>query len=171
MKFYCIWVVTGLEEAYVKEMQEMLDSDQCGLKGKLYFLKKQMRLKKGTMYYDALFPGYVFIETDEIDFQNFFPLMRGKGFIRFLPQNNDIRALYEKDLGIIRTILKYGTTIPIVNVVFDVNDRIQLLDGPFKEISGTVTAVNRRNKRVNIEVELMNGIRLVGLTYQEVRKV
>ena len=50
------------------------------------------------------------------------------------------------------------------------NDKIQLLDGPFNEIEAKVVAVNRRNKRVNIQVEFMNGIRLIGLTYEEAKK-
>ena len=51
------------------------------------------------------------------------------------------------------------------------NDRIQLLDGPCRNLSAKVIAVNKRNKRVNIDVEFMNGSRVLGLTYEEVRKV
>ena len=75
------------------------------------------------------------------------------------------------DVEIVRSIVKYGTVIPVVHVAFDVNDRIQLLDGPCKDMSAKVIAVNRRNKRVNIDVEFMNGTRVLGLTYEEVRKV
>ena len=97
-------------------------------------------------------------------------LCEGAGFIRILPQNNDVHPLSENDLEIIQAILKFGTIIPIVHATFDVNDKIQLLDGPFNEIEAKVVAVNRRNKRVNIQVEFMNGIRLIGLTYEEAKK-
>lgn len=169
--FYCVWVKTGNEETFVKEVQALIEQPESPLKGNLYFLKKQMCLKTGKIYHAPLFPGYVFLETDETDSENLFLLKRGKGFIRFLPQDNGIETLPPKDLDIIRTILRYGTTIPIVHVTFDLNDKIVIQDGPFKELPGKVVAVNRRNKRVNLEVELVNGIRLVGLTYEEVQKL
>lgn len=168
--FYCIWVKTGFEEEYVRQVQENLDSPDSPLKGTLYFFQKKMRLKTGKEFFTPFFPGYVFFETDELTEENQSPLYEGQGFIRILPQNNDVHPLSENDLEIIRAILKFGTIIPIVHASFDVNDKIQLLDGPFKEIKAQVVAVNRRNKRVNIQVEFMNGMRLVGLTYEEAKK-
>ncbi|WP_353885684.1 hypothetical protein [uncultured Treponema sp.] len=45
-----------------------------------------------------------------------------------------------------------------------------ITDGPFKDFSGNVIAVNRRNKRLNIQIDFMNGVRVVGLCYEEVQK-
>lgn len=169
--FYCLWIRTGEEEAYVDDMQALLDSDDCDFSGKLYFLRKQMRLKKGKEYVDPVFPGYVFLETAETDSTKLLALKKGKGFIRFLPQNSPLQPLNPEDVEIVRSVVQFGTVIPIVHVTFDVNDRIQLLDGPCKNMSGRVIAVNRRNKRVNIDVEFMNGMHVLGLTYEEVQKI
>lgn len=68
------------------------------------------------------------------------------------------------------SILQYGSTVGIVPVSFDKGDKIVILDGPFKDYSGQVVAVNRRNKRINIQLDFMNGMRIIGLTYQEVNK-
>ena len=68
------------------------------------------------------------------------------------------------------SILQYGSTVGIVPVSFDKGDKIVILDGPFKDCSGQVVAVNRRNKRINIQLDFMNGMRIIGLTYQEVSK-
>lgn len=43
----------------------------------------------------------------------------------------------------------------IVPVKFDAGDRVIITDGPFKDFSGNVIAVNRRNKRLNIQIEFM----------------
>lgn len=58
----------------------------------------------------------------------------------------------------------------IVPVKFDAGDRVIITDGPFKDFSGNVIAVNRRNKRLNIQIDFMNGVRVVGLCYEEVQK-
>lgn len=59
----------------------------------------------------------------------------------------------------------------IVPVAFDKNDRIVIVDGLLKDMSGKVVAVNKRNKRVNIELEFMGGAKIVGLSYEVVKKI
>ena len=167
--FYCLYIRTGSEWDFVKEIQPELDSPDTPCNGKLYCLGKQMRLKSGKEYIDSIFPGYVFWETNSLD--GLYVLQKGKGFLKILPQNSDPRILSEKDVDLIRSFLKYGMIMPIVHVDFDVNDRIQILDGYFKGQEALVKAVNRRNKRVNFEVELMNGAHVIGLTYERVKKM
>lgn len=128
-----------------------------------------MRLKNGMEYIDTLFQSYVFWETDSLDGVSI--LQKGKGFVRLLPQSSEPQQLNDKDIELIQSLLKYGSVMPIVHVTFDVNDKIQILDGLFKGREALVKAVNRRNKRVNFEVELMNGTRLIGLTYEVAKKV
>ena len=168
-EIYCLWVRTGQEEKYIEEMHSLIDSGEVPLNGKFYFLKKQMKLKNGKEYTVPIFPGYVFWETEDSSKKRL--LREGSGFIQILPKDTGGTPLCKSDLEIITSILKYGTTISVVHVQFDVNDKIQLLDGPFKDMSGKVVAVNRRNKRVNLEVEFLNGMRLIGLTYEEVKKM
>lgn len=167
-KFYCLYIKTGSEWNYVNEIQPLLDSPETPCTGKLHCLGKRMRLKNGKEYIDTLFQSYVFWETDTLD--GFSYLQKGKGFIKILPQNSDPKTLSEQDVELIQSFLKYGTVMPILHVTFDVNDKIQILDGIFKGQEGHVKAVNRRNKRVNFDVELMNGSRIIGLTYEEVKK-
>ena len=55
-----------------------------------------------------------------------------------------------------KTLQQFGSTVGIVPVTFDKGDRI--------------VAVNRRNKRLNIEIDFMNEVKVVGLTYEEVQR-
>ena len=168
-KFYCLYIKTGSEWNYVKEIQPVLDSPETPCTGKLYCLGKQMRLKNGKEYIETLFQSYVFWETDSLNGFSF--LQKGKGFVRILPQNSEPKTLSDEDVELLKSFLKYGTVMPILRVTFDINDKIRILDGVFKGQECLVKAVNRRNKRVNFDVELMNGSRLIGLTYEEVNKI
>ena len=170
-KIYCIWVRTGQEDNYVKEMQPLLDSDEIELTGRLHVLKKQMRLKNGKEYMELFFPGYVFLETDEKEIIKLLPLTKGKGFVKILPQTASAQPLCTSDREIIKSLLKFGSTIGIVHVDFNEDDRIVILDGPFKDFAGKIVAVSRRNKRVNVQFDFMNGLKIVGLTYEVVKKV
>ena len=167
--FYCLYIQTGLEWNYVNEIQPKLDDPSFLCKGKLYCLGRKMRLKNGKEYIDTIFPGYVFWETESLEGFSF--LQKGKGFLKILPSNASPHVLEDKDVELIRSFLNYGMIMPLVHVEFDVNDRIRILDGLFRGQEGLVKSVNRRNKRVNFEVQLMNGVHIIGLSYQEVKKL
>ena len=171
MVIYCISIRTGIEENYISSVQSVLDSPDSPFSGKLYFLKKRMRLKTGKEYFEPFFPGYVFLQTEELDDAKLRMLSKYSGFLRYLPSTTDIQPLSKLDLEIVTSMLKFGTTIEIVPVMFDENDRIIILDGPFKNLPGKIIAVNRRNKRVNIQLDFMNGMRVIGLTYEEIKKL
>ena len=155
----------------MKAVQTMLDGPDSLFHGTLHFLRKRMRLKNGKEYFDPFFPGYIFFETEEEDSAKLKSLSRFNGFLRFLPSSTDIKPLAKHDLQIVTSLLKFGTTIDIVPVTFDENDRIVILSGPFKNFPGKIIAVNRRNKRVNIQLDFMNGLRIIGLTYEEITKL
>ena len=117
----------------------------------------------------TIFPSYVFWETDS--FEGFSVLQKGKGFVKILPHNSEPAPLNSTDVSVVCSFLKYGTVMPILQVDFDVNDKIQILDGLFKGQEGLVVAVNRRNKRVNLEIQFMNGTRVIGLSYELIKKM
>lgn len=171
MSIFCISVRTGAEEKFKKNVDSLFETFKAPVEGTIYLLKKKMRLKTGKEYFDLFFPGYVFFETEENDASKFRFLRQVNGFLRFLPSSQEVHPLVGADLEIVKSILNFGTTVGIVPVAFDANDRIVIVDGPFKDMSGKVVSVNRRNKRVNIELEFMGGVNIVGLSYELVQKL
>lgn len=170
MSLYCISVKNGLEEKFKESILPLICGDECAFEGFVHILRKRMRLKNGKEYFDVFFPGYIFLETEECEIARLLMLSVGKGFLRFLPSNNSVSPLAKGDLEIVSSILRFGSTVGIVPVKFDAGDKVIITDGPFKDFSGNVIAVNRRNKRLNIQIDFMNGVRVVGLCYEEVQK-
>lgn len=171
MSIFCISVRTGFEEKFKESVEPIFEKSLEKVSGIVHLLKKKMRLKTGKEYFEQFFPGYVFLETDETDSSKFRFFKKGNGFLRFLPSDSDVRPLESKDLEIVKSIMDCGSTIGIVPVTFDKDDRIVIVDGPLKDMSGKVVAVNKRNKRVNIELDFMGNAKIVGLSYEVVRKV
>ena len=166
--FYCIWVRTGFENKFVEKLQPLFDSVPDEHNGKLHCIGKQIRLRNGKEFIDPLLPGYIFWETDNIS--RIQDIKDEEGFIGFLPNDKEIKPLSARDTELVTSFLKYGSVIPIVNVQFDVNDRIVIIDGLFKGMEGFISDVNRSNKRINFEVTLMNGKRILSLSYQELKR-
>ena len=155
MSLYCISVKTGLEEKFKENVLPLVNGNNCAFQGFIHILRKRMRLKNGKEYFDAFFPGYVFLETEECEASKLYVLSGEKYFLRFLPSNSSVSPLVKGDLEIVSSILRFGSTVGIVPVKFDAGDRVIITDGPFKDFSGNVIAVNRRNKRLNIQIEFM----------------
>ena len=101
-----------------------------------------MCLRSGKEYIAPLIPGYIFIfmETDNLSrVQD----IREEDFIDFLPNDNGIWPLSAKDTELVASFLRYGSIVSVLNVQFDVNDRIQIIDGLFKGMEGFISDVNR----------------------------
>ena len=93
-----------------------------------------------------------------------------EGFIDFLPHDNVMKPLSEKDTDLVTSFFKYESVISVVYFQFDVNDRIVIVDGLFKGMEGFISDVNRSNKRINFEVMLMDGKRILSLSYQKIQE-
>ena len=161
-------VRTCFENKFIEKLLSLFDFVPDEHNGKLHCIGKQIRLRNGKEYIDPLIPGYIFWETDNIS--RIQDIKDEEGFIDFLPNDNGIKPLSARDTEIVTSFLKYGSVIPIVNVQFDVNDRIQIIDVLFKGMEGFISDVNRSNKRINFAVNLMDGKRILSLSYQEIQK-
>lgn len=64
-------------------------------------------------------------------------------------------------MQIIKSIMYCEYVMGIVSVAFDKDNRIVIVDGLLKDMSGKVVVVNKRNKRVNIELEFMGNAKIV----------
>ena len=170
MKFYCLAVQTSKEDQIKKLLEEKLEAEVCKVKGTIHLFKKLMRLKNGKMYDVALFPGYLFLMTDCEEPRDLGYLLRTDGVFRYLPNSFEPSFLKGRDEDIVRELINSGNTLKFVRAKFNENDRIVIVDGPFKNLSGKITSVNRRNHRVNIQLDFLNGMKLIGLTYFDIEK-
>ncbi len=110
----------------------------------------------------CIFSKKIRLKTEEKESAKIKFLETGRGFLRFLPSNQNIKPL--------SSIMQFGNTVGIVPVKFDESDRIVITDGPFSAFSGNVKSVNNRNKCVNIELEFLGAVREVSLSYELVQK-
>lgn len=170
MNYYCMAVRTGGEDFFRERASSLLEDPDTGIDGRILVFKKLMRTKTGTIYEEPFFPGYVFFETRSLFSPRFSVFRKINGFYYFLPKDSDTEPLKGFDYECVQNLKKYGETIGFAPVTFDENDRIVITGGPFKDFAGTVVAVNRRNHRVNIRLDVFNRATVVGLTYYDIRK-
>ena len=68
-------------------------------------------------------------------------------------------------------IRKMGFEISEINVDYDVNDSIEIIDGPFKDYVGVVQEINKEKHKVKVLISMFGRETPVDLELSQVQKV
>jgi transcriptional antiterminator NusG len=170
MNYYAVQVQTGSEE-------KIIDNVKTTLAYKLeqqnfIFPKRILKIRKSGILKDEakpVFPGYFFIEAENINTELYNTLRGTKGFYRFLKSNQEITALTGKDLSILQHFINFGQTISTSQVYFDENDRICVTSGPLKGLEGMIIKVDKRKNRAKIKMDFANENLLIDLGFELIK--
>ena len=165
VRYYCLMVRTGEEERFKRELLEEFGDEQ---RLAAYFFKKKMRTNKGLFFEQALFPGYVFCGIERLDARAVERVKRVRGFLRFLASNTDIRPLAGENLSVFENFLRCGENLGLSRLKFAPGRRIIVSDGPLRGLEGNIMAVNKRQRRVTVRLDMMGSVSRVDMCYEDV---
>lgn len=116
-----------------------------------------------------LMPGYVFVYSDPDDqqakeFRSIAPV------IRVLRYNDGTDILIGRDLEFAEWIWRLGGQIGAMKAV-QIGDRIEIVDGLFKQLRGTVTKMDRRRRTVRVCLDTVGTPKQIWLAYEIVEKM
>ena len=160
MAFFVIQVRTGKERQYVKQAQGAIQ----GSAQELYWPRRALRIRSRGSWKDSvasIFPGYLFLQAEEIPPPLYWALKRISGFLRFLKDNQHIEPLNAHDREILVHFLSYGEIVQRSRVFFDQDNRIRVVSGPLKGLEGRIVKVDRRKGRARVRLELYENAFLI----------
>ena len=168
MKYYCIMIKSGAEEIFKADFEkEAQKSAVQSQEARLFFFKKKMKNAKKIEYEQALFPGYVFLQTDLLDAHLIKAAKSSKNFYRFLNSNQDIQELKGQDREHIKSLLSFGETQGISKARFDSDKRIVIESGPLKGFEGKITRVNKKRGRATVQIDFCNSVMKFDLAFED----
>ena len=170
MQYYSIHVLTSAEEDFARRLSPVIGA------GRLILPKKKLAIRrkgKISQVLKPVFPGYVFVESDDIlaEPDAYWAIRRTPGFIRFLRESAEPTPLSEHDVALLRRFISFGEYADISKVSFDENERIVVLEGPLKGMEGQIVRVNRRKMRVKILLDLYGAAFPIDLGFEVVERV
>ncbi len=154
--YYVIQVKTGAEARVKKDIDKKISGR--------YFVdvfspfRKTLRKYKGVFMEtkERCFPGYLFVETDEIK-QLFFDLYGIRDYIKilgreghtynFVPLNEDESRMVDILYNINNNRITEISDIEVAE-----GDTIKILDGPLVALKGRVKKVNLHKRKVTVEI-------------------
>lgn len=169
MQYYTIQVLTEGEDDFVRRILPLLGPDRIILPKILTPIRRRGVTRKEER---PLFPGYVFIESENIlgDLDTYWDIRHTEGFIRFLRRSPKPTPLSEKDLSLIRHFISFGECADTSKVTFDENDRIVVLEGPLKGLEGRILKVDRRKGRARVSLDLYEDSFPIDLGFEVVER-
>lgn len=162
--------MTGEERRFLHLARERLqlagyDERTCHLwwpRRTLYIRRRGRRIRT----VQPLFPGYCFVDTEELG-SDVFRVLRGvTGLVRFLPANDNIKPLEGEDRDLMRHLLSFGEVLRESKVTFDVNNRIVVKEGPLTGLEGRIVKVDRRKGRAKVRLDVYDDAFLIDFAFQ-----
>jgi len=153
MAFFALQVWTGNEARFVALAERML----AGSGVRLLWPRRSLRIRRAGVWRDSvapIFPSYVFLQSAVVDPDLYGELKRTPGFVRFLPSNEALAPLEQKDQGLLSHFLSFGEVVQKSAAIFDEKKRIRVISGPLKNLEGFIVRVDRRKGRARVRLEM-----------------
>ena len=119
--------------------------------------KRKINLKK-------VFPGYVLIKMIVTE-ESWYIVRNTRGVTGFVGSGTDPIPLTDSE------IRNMGFDEVPINVDYDVNDSVQVLNGPLEGFVGTVQEINKEKQKVKVLVSMFGRETPVELEFAQVQKV
>jgi transcriptional antiterminator NusG len=118
-----------------------------------------------------MFPGYLFLEAEEVNGQLLSLLKSIPGFYQVLPSNKHIEPIPPNDLQFLNSLFNKNYIASISKASFDENNKIQIISGPLKGKEGMIIKVDRRKGRAKIIVKAFEKEHYVDLGFEVIAQV
>ncbi len=151
MLYFALQVRTG------KEAQVISIARRRHPEASLLWPRRRLRIRRGGEWKDSLaplFPGYLFLRADDFEDIPWRQLRLLPDFIRFLPANDRIVPLDERDQTTLTHFLSFGEVVDKSVVTFDENRRIRVVNGPLQGLEGRIVKVDRRKGRAKVRLDI-----------------
>ncbi len=129
-------------------------------------MEEQIEIKDGKRKTNLkkVFPGYVLIKMIVTE-QTWYIVRNTRGVTGFVGSGTDPIPLTEEE------IRSMGFETPEVNVDYNINDSVKVLDGPLKDFIGTVQEINKEKHKVKVLVSMFGRETPVELEFSQVQKI
>lgn len=167
--WYVIQVITGKEEDTVKLCLGCLANEK--IENIDFFIPHiERKIKKGGVWKTVrrvMFPGYVFVETDDPD-KRFLELKKVPRFTKLLGTGYNFVAISEKEEKFIDRITDEND-VAAVSIGDIEGESIIIKEGPLKGMEAMIKRIDRHKRIAELELEFMGnsvpvtmGLEIVG---------
>lgn len=166
------WYVVHTYSGYENKVKTDLEKTVKNRELEEYFfdiivpMEEQIEIKDGKRKANLkkVFPGYVLIKMIVTE-ETWYIVRNTRGVTGFVGSGTDPIPLTEEE------IRAMGFDEATINVDYEVNDSVQILNGPFKDSVGTVQEINKEKHKVKVLISMFGRETPVELEFSQIQKV
>ena len=165
------WYVVHTYSGYENKVKTDLEKTVKNRELEEYFfdivvpMEEQIEIKDGKRKANLkkVFPGYVLIKMIVTE-ETWYIVRNTRGVTGFVGSGTDPIPLTDEEIR----AMGFETSI---NVDYDVNDSVQILNGAFKDSIGTVQEINKEKQKVKVLISMFGRETPVELEFSQVQKI
>ena len=173
-RWYAVQAYSGYEKIVQKGLLERIElsniKDQFG--DVLVPVEEVVELKSGqkTISERRLYPGYVLVQMDMND--DSWHLVRSTPKVTAFIGGSALKPtpIKDKEVELILRRMDDSKVNPTQKLTFEVGEAIRVIDGPFKDFSGSVQEINYEKNKLRVEVVIFGRATPVELDFGQIQK-
>ena len=166
------WYVVHTYSGYENKVKTDLENTVKNRELEEYFfdiivpMEEQIEIKDGKRKTNLkkVFPGYVLIKMIVTE-ETWYIVRNTRGVTGFVGSGTDPIPLTDEE------IRNMGFDEVPVNIDYDVNDNVQVVNGPLEGFVGTVQEINKEKQKVKVLVSMFGRETPVELEFSQVEKI
>ena len=167
-KWYVVHTYSGYENKVKTDLEKTIKNRELE---DFFFdivvpMEEQIEIKEGKRKTNLkkVFPGYVLIKMIVTE-ESWYIVRNTRGVTGFVGSGTDPIPLTNEE------IRNMGFEIAVVNVDYDVNDTVRVINGPLATFIGTVQEINKEKNKVKVLVSMFGRETPVELEFSQVEKI
>ncbi len=171
--WYTIHTYSGYENAVLRNLRQRIDS--LGMQDKIFNVvvptEKKIKIKAGKRVEveEKVYPGYVLVEMI-VDDESWYVVRNTPRVTGFVGSGVTPVPLTQKEIDYFLGRMESGDAATHT-IDLEVGEIIIINDGPFKELEGRVSEVDRERGKVKVMVSLFGRETPVELDFLQVKKL
>lgn len=167
-KWYVVHTYSGYENKVKTDLEKTVKNRE--LEDYIFDIvvpmEEQIEIKDGKRKTNLkkVFPGYVLVKMIVTE-ESWYIVRNTRGVTGFVGSGIDPIPLTEEE------IRKMGFELTEVNVDYDINDSVKILNGPLENFVGVVQEINKEKHKVKVLVSMFGRETPVELEFSQVQKV
>lgn len=167
-RWYVVHTYSGYENKVKTDLEKTIKNREL----EEYFfdivvpMEEQIEIKDGKRKTNLkkVFPGYVLVKMIVTE-ESWYIVRNTRGVTGFVGSGTDPIPLTTEE------IRNMGFETAVINVDYDVNDTVRVVNGPLSSFIGTVQEINKEKNKVKVLVSMFGRETPVELEFSQVEKI
>ena len=165
-KWYVVHTYSGYENKVKTDLEKTIKNRELE---DFFFnivvpMEEQVEIKDRKTNLKKVFPGYVLVKMIVTE-ESWYIVRNTRGVTGFVGSGTDPIPLTDEE------IRNMGFDDVPVNIDYDVNDNVRVMNGPLENFSGVVQEINKEKHKVKVLVSMFGRETPVELEFSQVQKI